>query len=291
MFEGCLVALVAPFKNGEIDYEKLRELVDWQLEQGTNGIVPCGTTGESPTLSHEEHQEVIKAVIERVAGRVPVVAGTGSNNTAEALRLTQFAAKIGADAALMITPYYNKPEPEGMYEHFKTVAEAVDIPIILYNVPGRTGRSITPETVARLAEIPNVVGIKEASLSVDQAVDILRRCDITMLSGEDSMTLPLMAVGAKGVISVVANIIPKDMIAMIQAFNAGDMERAMAMNQKMFPLCKAVFIETNPIPIKTAMKLMDMMNGELRLPLSPMTAAHEAQLSKVLADYGLLNKS
>ncbi len=291
MFEGCFVALVTPFKNGEVDYTKLRELVDWHLDQGTDGIVPCGTTGESPTLSHQEHQEVIKAIVEHVAGRVPVVAGTGSNNTTEALRLTEFAAKAGAAAALMITPYYNKPEPEGMYEHFRTVAEAVDIPIILYNVPGRTGRSITPETVARLAEIPNIVGIKEASLSIDQVVDILRRCDITVLSGEDSLTLPLMAVGAKGVISVVANIIPKDMMAMIRAFNDANMARALEINQKMFPICKAAFIETNPIPIKTAMKLMGLLNGELRLPLSPMTSAHEAQLSEVLADYGLLNES
>ena len=287
MFRGCMVALVTPFRNGDVDYNKIDELVDFHLEKGSDGLVPCGTTGESPTLSHQEHEKVIARVIERVAGRIPVVAGTGSNNTAEALRLTRFAKEVGADGALMITPYYNKPEPEGMYRHFKTVAEEVDIPIVLYNVPGRTGRSITPETVERLSAVPNIVAIKEASLSLELVSDIRRRCDITILSGEDSLTLPLMSLGATGAISVVGNVAPALMAEMIRVEAAGDHQTALDLHLKLFPLCKAMFVETNPIPVKAALKMMGLLNGELRLPLSPLSADKEPQLKAVLQEFDL----
>ena len=288
MFSGCLVALVTPFANGDVDYDKLGELVDWHLTQGTDGLVPCGTTGESPTLSFQEHEQVIATVVKRVEGRIPVVAGTGSNNTAEALRLTRFAKDAGADGALMITPYYNKPTQEGMYRHFRTVAEEVDIPIVLYNVPGRTGINLAPETVARLAEFPNIVAVKEASGSLDQASSIASLCDITLLSGDDSLTLPLLAVGGKGVISVVANIVPRDMKAMIEAFQGGHIQRAQRLHLKLFPLCRAMFLETNPIPVNTAMKMLGMTNGAVRLPLCEMAEANQAKLRQALTDYGLL---
>jgi len=286
---GCMVALVTPFRDGAVDTAKLEELVDWHIAQGTDALVPCGTTGESATLTHEEHRHVIEVVVKRAAGRIPVIAGTGSNSTAEAVALTQHAARAGATAALLITPYYNKPEPEGMYLHFKKVAESADIPIILYNVPGRTGRSITPETVARLAAIPNIVGIKEASLSIEQATEIRRRCDIIILSGEDSMTLPLMAIGATGVISVVANIAPRLMKKLVEAFAAGRNSEAERLHLQLYPLCKAMFLETNPIPVKAAMRMMGMLNGELRLPLSPLSPEKEPALQAVLRSFGLVS--
>jgi len=285
---GCYVALVTPFLDGDVDFGKLDELVDFHLDQGTDGIVPCGTTGECPTLSHEDHRHVIERVVKRVAGRTHVMAGTGSNNTIEAVNLTKFAQEVGADSALMVTPYYNKPEPEGMYRHFKAVAEAASLPIVLYNVPSRTGRAITPDTVARLAEIENIIGIKEASGSTDAASEIARKCDVTILSGDDSMTLPLMAVGGKGVISVVANIAPRRVMDMIEAYEAGKTQDAREKHINLFPLFKGVFIETNPIPIKGAMQMMGMLNGEMRLPLSPLTDAHRAQLRAILEPYGLV---
>jgi 4-hydroxy-tetrahydrodipicolinate synthase len=288
MFSGCLVALVTPFKKGAVDYGNLRELVDWHLEQGTDGLVPCGTTGESPTLSFEEHEKVITVVVEQAKGRIPVVAGTGSNSTTEALQLTRFAKKAGADAALLITPYYNKPTQEGMYRHFRTVAEEVDIPIVLYNVPSRTGVNLAPETVARLAQLKNIVAIKEASGSLDQASEIASRCDITILSGDDSLTLPLLSVGGTGVISVVGNIVPADMKAMITAYQRGDAAGARQLHLKLFPLCRAMFLETNPIPVNVAMKLLGMGTGEVRLPLCEMSSANEAKLRQALVDYGLL---
>jgi 4-hydroxy-tetrahydrodipicolinate synthase len=288
MFSGCLVALVTPFKKGAVDYEKLRELVDWHVEQGTDGLVPCGTTGESPTLSFEEHEKVIAVVVEQAKGRIPVVAGTGSNSTTEALQLTRFAKEAGADAALLITPYYNKPTQEGMYRHFRTVAEEVDIPIVLYNVPSRTGVNLAPETVARLAQLKNIVAIKEASGSLDQASEIASRCDITILSGDDSLTLPLLSVGGTGVISVVGNIVPGDVKAMVTAYQRGDAARARELHLKLFPLCRAMFLETNPIPVNVAMKLLGMGTGEVRLPLCEMSPASEAKLRQALVDYGLL---
>ena len=288
MFSGSIVALVTPFKDGKVDYKKLGELVEYHIENGTDAIVPCGTTGESPTLSHEEHERVVSEVIEKASGRITVIAGTGSNSTSEALRLTKSAKKAGANAALLITPYYNKPTQEGLYLHFKAIAEEVDIPIILYNVPSRTGVSITPETVAKLAEIKNIVGIKEASGSIDQTSQILQLCNITVLSGDDSLTLPIMAVGGKGVISVVANIVPKDTWKMAHDFSSGRLKDAQEMHRKLFPLCRAMFIETNPIPIKTAMRLLGRLNGEMRLPMCKMTKEHEAQLASALKKYGLL---
>lgn len=288
MFSGTIVALVTPFKNGEVDYKKLGELVEYHIENGTDAIVPCGTTGESPTLSHEEHERVVSEVIEKASGRIPVIAGTGSNSTSEALRLTKSAKKSGANAALLITPYYNRPTQEGLYLHFKAIAEEVDIPIILYNVPSRTGVSIAPETVAKLAEIKNIVGIKEASGSIDQASQILQLCNITVLSGDDSLTLPIMAVGGKGVVSVAANIVPKDTAKMVRDFSNGRLKDAQEMHRKLFPLCRAMFIETNPIPVKTAMCLLGRLNGEMRLPLCNMTKEHESQLASALKKYGLL---
>jgi len=289
VFSGCMVALVTPFKeNLEVDYEKLEELVSWHIEQGTDAIVPCGTTGESPTLSHEEHEKVVAFVVKKVAARVPVIAGAGSNSTAEAIRLTKSARASGADGVLLVTPYYNKPTQEGLYQHYKRIAEEVDIPAILYNVPGRTGVSIAPETVARLSEIKNIVAVKEASGSMEQMSAIAASCGITLLSGDDSMTLPLLSIGGKGVISVVGNIVPGDMKAMIAAFNNKETAKAADLHKKLFPLCKAMFIETNPIPVKTAMKLLGRLNGVLRQPLWKMSEVNMKKLEGVLKDYGLL---
>lgn len=288
MFTGSIVALVTPFKNGKVDFKKLRELIEFHVREGTSAISPCGTTGESPTLSHEEHEKVIAEVVQRVRGRIPVIAGTGSNNTQEALRLTRFAQKAGADGALVITPYYNRPTQEGLYRHFRALAEDTDIPIVLYNVPSRTGVSISPETVARLAEFKNIVAIKEASGSLDQISAILGLCDITVLSGEDSLILPILSIGGKGVVSVVANIVPKETSAMINSFFKGDMETARKAHHRLYPLTKAMFIETNPIPVKTAMRILGRLNGELRLPLCEMAEANKRHLTKALNDYGLL---
>ena len=288
MFQGSFVALITPFKDGQIDYKKLKELVEFHIENGTNGIVPCGTTGESATLSFDEHERMIGEVVSMVAGRIRVLAGTGSNNTMEALRLTKQAKKVGADGALLITPYYNKPTPEGLYRHYKLIAEEVDIPIVMYNVPSRTGISILPETVARLSEIKNIVGIKEASGNIDQTTQILQLCNITVLSGDDSLTLPIMSVGGKGVISVVANIVPADTAALTRYCLEGNFDAARKCHHKLFPLCKGMFIETNPIPVKTAMKLLGKINGEMRLPLCDMTKEHENQLIGTLRNYGLM---
>lgn len=288
MFTGSLVALVTPFKEGRIDYQKLKELVEFHIKNGTSGIVPCGTTGESATLSFEEHEKLIGEVVSMVAGRIKVLAGAGSNNTSEALCLTRHAKKVGADGVLIITPYYNKPTPEGLYRHYKRIAEEVDIPIVMYNVPSRTGISILPETVARLSEIKNIVGVKEASGNIDQTTQILQLCNITVLSGDDSLTLPIMAVGGKGVISVVANIAPAETAALTKFCREGNFEAARKCHHKLFPLCKGMFIETNPIPVKTAMKLLGRLNGEMRLPLCDMTKEHEGQLAKILKEYGLL---
>ncbi|HXG12252.1 MAG TPA: 4-hydroxy-tetrahydrodipicolinate synthase [Gemmataceae bacterium] len=288
-FAGLTVALVTPFRNGEVDFDELCRLVDWHVEQGTDCLSPVGTTGESPTLDHEEHERVIAAVVERAAGRIKVMAGTGSNSTREAIRLTRFAKKAGADGALMVGPYYNKPTQEGYYRHFATVAEAVEIPIVLYNIPGRTGSNILPETIARLAEIPHIVGIKEATGSLDQASQIAALCNLTILSGDDSLTLPLMSIGGRGVVSVVGNIVPRDMKALIRAFDEGRVAEAQQWHRKLFPLCRDMLgVATNPIPIKTALKLLGRGTGELRLPLCPLDAAGEERIRRTLRDYGLL---
>ncbi|OGW91559.1 MAG: 4-hydroxy-tetrahydrodipicolinate synthase [Omnitrophica bacterium RIFCSPHIGHO2_02_FULL_63_14] len=286
-FHGSITALVTPFKKGKVDEKSLRSLVNRQLDCGINGLVPVGTTGESPTLSHAEHQRVIQVVIETARRRVPVIAGTGSNSTDEAISLTRFAKKKGADGALMVSPYYNKPTQEGLYRHFEKVARAVDIPIVLYNIPSRTGVTIAPETVARLARIPNIVGIKEATGSMDQTSHTLSLCDIDVLSGDDSLTLPLMALGAKGVISVIANLLPKDTAEMVHAFQAGDLERARRIHYRMFPLCRALFFETNPIPVKKAMGWMRLCSDELRLPLVPMGKDNAKKLAQAMKEYGL----
>lgn len=288
-FTGVTVALVTPFRNGEIDFEELGRLVDWHIEQGTDCLAPVGTTGESPTLDHEEHERVIAFVCERVRGRIKTMPGTGSNSTREAIRLTKFAKKAGADGALMVGPYYNKPTQEGYYQHFRAVAEAVDIPIVLYNIPGRTGSNILPETIARIAEHPNLVAVKEASGSLDQASQIAQLCDIAILSGDDSLTLPLMSIGGKGVVSVVGNIVPRDMKALVSSFLKGDIAAAQSWHRKLFPLCRDMLsVATNPIPVKCALKLLGRGTGELRLPMTPLDAAGEARVRQTLVQYGLL---
>ncbi len=291
MFSGCMVALITPFHEGEVDFETLDELVEFHIESGTDGIVPVGTTGESPTLSHEEHKQVIERVVRVADGRLPVIAGTGSNSTAEAIELTAFAHKAGADGSLQVCPYYNKPTQEGFYEHFKAIAEEVPIPLVLYNIPGRCGgQGLTPETVARLSEIETIVAIKEASGSMDQVSEIAGRCDITILSGDDSLTLPIAALGGKGVISVVANIVPADVKAMTDLILEGDFVSARRWHRKLFTLSKDLLtLATNPIPIKAAMAMLDMASDELRLPMTPLNQAQSARLQQVLADYGLLD--
>ncbi len=290
MFTGAMVALVTPFHEGKIDLETLDELIEFQIENGIDAIVPVGTTGESPTLTHEEHKQVIERVVKKVGGSVPVIAGTGSNSTAEAIELTAFAKKVGADATLQVCPYYNKPTQEGFFQHFKAIAEEVDLPIVLYNIPGRCGAGLTPETVARLAEIDNIVGIKEATGSLDQASEIVMRCDLTILSGDDSLTLPLASIGGKGVISVVANIVPADVKAMTDLILEGDLVKARQWHKKLFVLSKnTLTLATNPIPIKAAMAMLDMCSEELRLPMTPLEDSKKAALRKTLMDYGLLS--
>ena len=290
MFTGAMVALVTPFQDGEIDFETFDELIEFQLEGGIDGIVPVGTTGESPTLSYEEHKKVIERVVKVVGGQVPVIAGAGANSTAEAIELTAFARKIGADATLQVGPYYNKPMQEGFYQHFKAIAENVDLPIVLYNIPGRCGAGMTPETVARLAELENIVAIKEATGSLDQASEIATRCDITIISGDDSLTLPLASVGGKGVISVVANIVPTDVKAMTDLILEGDFVSALKWHKKLFALSKGMLtLATNPIPVKAAMAILNMASEELRLPMTPLDEDKKVILEKILADYGLLS--
>ena len=288
-FAGLTVALVTPFRNGDIDFDELKRLVDWHIEQGTDCLSPVGTTGESPTLDHEEHERVIATVVERAAGRIKTMPGTGSNSTREAIRLTRFAKRAGATGALMVGPYYNKATQEGYYRHFAAVAEAADIPIVLYNIPGRTGSNMLPETIARLAQLSNIVGVKEATGSLDQASQIAALCDVTILSGDDSLTLPLMSIGGRGVVSVVGNIVPRDMKALVKAFDAGRLSEAQEWHRKLFPLCRDMLgVATNPIPIKTAMKLLGSGSGELRLPMCALDAAGEAKIRQTLVDYGLL---
>ncbi|UCE48057.1 MAG: 4-hydroxy-tetrahydrodipicolinate synthase, partial [Phycisphaerales bacterium] len=269
MFAGAMVALITPFQDGEIDFETIDELIDFQLDGGIDGIVPVGTTGESCTLSHDEQKKVMARVVDVVGGQTPVIVGAGSNSTAEAIELTAFAKKTGADATLQVTPYYNKPTQTGFYEHFKAIAEAVDLPMVLYNIPGRCGAGMTPETIARLAEIENIVAIKEATGSLDQASEIALRCDITIISGDDSLTLPLTSIGAKGVISVVANIVPADVKAMTDLILEGDLVSARQWHKKLFVLCKSMLtLATNPIPIKAALAMLNMAPEELRLPMT-----------------------
>ena len=290
MFKGAIVAIVTPFKNGQIDEEALRELIEFQIVNGTDGIVPCGTTGESATLSHEEHDRVIEITINAVNKRVPVIAGTGSNSTAEALRLTAHAYKAGADAALIVCPYYNRPTQEGLYQHFKTIAENVPIPIMPYNIPSRTGVNLMPEMVAKLSKIKNIVGIKEASGSIKQMSDIIDLCseDFVVLSGDDIFTLPLLAMGGAGIISVVSNVVPSDMAGLVDAFAANDIVRAKKLHHKMSALIEALFIEVNPVPVKAALALMGKIKYEYRLPLCKMAEANFEKLKKVMVNYALI---
>lgn len=291
MFQGALVAIVTPFKDGRVDEAALRRLIDFQIANGTHGIVPCGTTGESATLSFQEHERVVEITIEQVAGRVPVVAGTGSNNTDEAVKLTRHAKEAGANGALMISPYYNKPTQAGLYQHFKKVAQSVDIPIILYNIPGRTAVNMEADTIARLAELDNIVGVKEASGSMKQITDIIAKCgeNFTVLSGEDFLTFPLLCVGGKGVISVTSNVAPRDMADLCNLYFDGKLTEARRLYYRLLPLCHSLFIETNPAPIKAALAMKGLMESdEVRLPLVQMSDANRERLRKELQAYGLL---
>lgn len=290
MFQGSIVAIVTPFTNGAVDEGKLRELVEFQIENGTDAIVPCGTTGEASTLDYDEHHRVIQIVVEQVKKRVPVIAGTGSNSTQEAIDLTQKAKELGADGALLVTPYYNKPTQEGLYRHYEAVAKAVALPQVLYNVPGRTGVNLLPETVARLAEFSNIVAIKEATGSLQQASEILALCGdkIDVLSGDDFITFPMMACGAKGVISVTANIMPKEVSAMVDAFNAGNWDEARRLHLLLLKISNAMFIESNPVPVKTALGLMGKAPDGVRLPLAPMSDANRAKLAGIMKEYKLI---
>lgn len=288
-FAGLSVAVVTPFKGDEVDYDAFRAQIEFQIDAGTNCICPVGTTGESPTLTHPEHERVINFVCETANKRIKVMPGVGSNSTAEALRLTKVAEAAGADAALQVAPYYNKPTQEGFYQHFKRIAEESGLPQCIYNIPGRTGKNVDPETIIRLAELQNVTMVKEATGSLDQASSILGATNLTVLSGDDSLTLPLMAVGARGVISVVGNIVPRDMIALIDAVDRGDLVQALQWHRKLFQLCRDMLgLSTNPIPLKAAMKMLGRDTGEMRLPMTPLEPGQEASLRKTLTAYGLL---
>jgi len=290
MFAGSLVAIVTPFRKGKLDERAFGDLIEWQIVNGTNGIVPCGTTGESATLTHDEHHRVVKLAVEVARGRVPVIAGTGSNSTEEAISLTRHAKEDGADGALLITPYYNKPTQEGLYRHYKAVAEAVEIPQILYNIPGRTGVNMLPATVARLSAMKNIVGIKEGSGSVQQASEIAQTCGerLTVLAGDDALTLPMMAVGGKGVITVTANVMPKDMAQLVDTFLNGRILESRLLHFKLSPLFNALFLETNPIPVKEALGMMGKIDPELRLPLCAMGTDNREKLIRVMKDMGLV---
>ena len=290
MFKGSIVAIVTPLKNGTVDEEKLRELVEFQISGGTDAIVTCGTTGESSTLDYVEHDRVIEIVLQQVGKRIPVIAGTGSNSTTEAIEMSLRAEMLGADGVLLVTPFYNKPTQEGLYRHYTAIADAIAIPQILYNVPCRTGINLLPETVARLAEHTNIVAIKEATGSLRQASEVLALAGdkIDVLSGDDFITFPMMACGAKGVISVTANIMPAEIAALVDAFEAGDLEKARQLHLRMLKINKAIFIESNPVPIKAALGLMGKCSDEVRLPLCPLTEANKANLTSIMMEYELI---
>lgn len=292
MFHGSLVAIVTPFKKGKIDEKAFGDLIDFHLRSGTHGIVPCGTTGESATLSHEEHKRVVEMAVKMTGGRIPVIAGTGSNSTEEAIAFTRHAKAAGAAGALLITPYYNKPTQEGLYQHYKAIAKGVDLPLVLYNIPGRTGVNMLPETVARLMEFDNIIGIKEGTGSLQQISDLVQLCGerLVILSGDDFTALPTMAVGGKGVISVTANIAPADMAQMIEAAGRGDYGRAKKLHDQLYPLHQVMFVETNPIPVKAALAMMGKCADEVRLPLWRMSDENLKKLKAALKRYGLLKK-
>ena len=290
MFKGSIVAIVTPFKNGQVDENAYRKLIEFQIENGTSAIVPCGTTGESATLGVNEHARVIDIAVAAVNKRVPVIAGTGGNSTREAIELSKHAKEVGADATLQVTPYYNKPTQEGLFRHYEAILKEVPLPQVLYNVPGRTSVNLLPETVARLAKFPEIVAIKEASGNVGQMADVVRMAgeNITLLSGDDNLTLPVLAIGGKGVVSVAANIVPADTANLVKAWAEGNVEEAKALFYKLLPLCKAMFFETNPIPVKTSAALMGLIRDEMRLPMCPMAPSNLEKLKTVLTDYGLI---
>ena len=293
MFQGSAVALVTPFKNNQIDESSLRALVEWHIEQGTDAIVPCGTTGESATINYEEHDRVIRIVVEQVKKRIPVLAGTGSNATSEAIEITRHAKEIGADGSLQVTPYYNKPTQEGLYRHFKAIAEATSLPVMLYNVPGRTSVNMLPETAARLASIKNIVGIKEASGNLEQVKKVIELCknvrpDFQILSGEDAQNLEIIEMGGCGMISVTANVVPSKLAQMWDAYQSGRKDEAQKIHQELQPLHAAMFYETNPIPVKTALGLMGKCSPDMRLPLCEMGSDSKVRLQKVMKESGLL---
>jgi len=285
-----MVAIITPLKNGGLDEDAFAQLIENQIRNGTDAIVPCGTTGESATLSHEEHKRVVELCVETVANRISVIAGSGSNSTEEAIMLTQHAQKAGASAALLISPYYNKPTQEGLYRHFKEIADRVNIPLVLYNIPGRTGINVLPQTLARLCTHPNIVAVKESSGSLQQISEVIHLCgdQLDILSGDDVLTLPIMAIGGKGVISVSANLVPAEVSAMVHAMADGKIKKARAIHQKLFLLTEALFLETNPIPVKTALSFMDRCTAEMRLPLCPMSPENQTRLKSAMKDYGLL---
>jgi len=290
MLTGSMVALVTPFRKGRVDEKALRGLIEFQIQGGTSAIVPCGTTGESATLSHSEHNRVIELTVKAVRGRVPVIAGTGSNSTAEAIALTRHAKKVRADGALLICPYYNRPTQEGLYRHFKAIAKAVDLPLVLYNIPSRTGVNLLPTTAARLLEFPTIIAMKESSGSLQQISDLIGLCGdrLTVISGDDALTLPIIALGGQGVISVAANLVPKDCAELVKAALKGDGERARRLHYRLSPLTDALFLETNPIPVKAALELMGRCSGEVRLPLCSMADANHERLKKAMKEYGLI---
>ena len=291
LFAGCTVALVTPFRDGGLDEVALRRSVEWHVAQGTPILSPVGTTGEAPTLTHDEHERVIAIVVESAAGRAKVLAGTGSNATAEAIRLTRFAARAGVDGALLVTPYYNRPNQEGLYRHFAAIAECTDLPLVLYNVPARTGRNLEPETVERLAAIGPIVAVKEAAGSLDQVSELIVRTNLTILSGDDSLTLPMLAVGAEGVVSVIANLVPRDVIALLESFQNGLISEAREQHARLFPLCRDLLgLAPNPIPVKTALSILGRGNGEMRLPLCPLDHRSHELLINSLKAYGLLTQ-
>ena len=290
-FQGSFVAMVTPFRNGKVDEAKLRELVEFHITHGTDGLIPCGTTGESPSLSHDEHRRVVELVIEAARGRIRVVAGTGSNSTAEAIDMTKHAERAGATGALVVNPYYNKPTQEGLYRHFRAVAESVAIPILLYNIQSRTAINVETDTMARLVrDAKNIVGVKEASGSLDQMSQVIAACgpDFSVLSGDDNITLPLLAIGGSGVVSVIANIVPRETADLVHAALEGDWKRARDLHYRLFPLARAAFLETNPIPIKEAMALAGMLEPEFRLPMCRMSDANREKLRTILTPYGLI---
>jgi 4-hydroxy-tetrahydrodipicolinate synthase len=290
MFKGAMTAMVTPFKDGKIDEATLRSLIERQIDGGIDGLVPCGTTGESATLTHEEHKRVIEITVETAGGRVPVIAGTGSNSTSESVILTKFAKEAGADAALLITPYYNKPSQEGLYQHYKSVAESVDMPIVLYNVPGRTAVNMLPETTARLSQIESIIGIKEATGNLEQVSETIRlsRDGFVLLSGDDASTLPILAVGGHGVISVISNLVPGVVKEMHVAMDEGGYEEAREIHERLLPLSSAMFIDTNPVPVKAALAMMGLIGTELRLPLVELSSANKETLKSALKEFGLI---